>query len=128
MKADSIKIIHYLLKRGSEPNLADNEGNTPMHLATERDMLNVVQLMIGTRGGDPEQQNMQGYSCLHIAARLGFLNIAKCLRTYSVEIEHLRDNEQFTASHWANHNGHAEVAAVLPEPKEKTKEEYYAYI
>ena len=58
MKADSIKIIHYLLKRGSEPNLADNEGNTPMHLATERDMLNVVQLMIGTRDGDPEQQNM----------------------------------------------------------------------
>ena len=115
MKAGNVSLINFLLKRGADPNVADNVSQTtPMHLASERDMLSTVQLFMGTREGEPEEQDARGFTCLHIAAANGFLNLAMFLRTFTPEIERILDNDLHTASYWANHNGHTEVAAILP--------------
>ena len=69
-----------------------------------------------------------GFTCLHIAARNGYINLVKILRTFSADIEHIRDAHGFTASYWAHQNGFSDVVAELPAPVKRTKEEYYEHI
>ncbi len=56
----------------------DIGGNTPMHRATEKNMIDVMQMFI-TYGGDPTVKNKAGFTCLHIAAREGRAEIVKIL-------------------------------------------------
>ena len=53
-------------------------------------------------GGNPELRNQQGFTCLHIAARNGYVDLVKDLRSYSADIEQIRDAYGFTASYWAH--------------------------
>jgi ankyrin repeat protein len=53
-------------------------GNTAMHRATEKNMIDVMQMFI-TYGGDPTVKNKAGFTCLHIAAREGRSEIVKLL-------------------------------------------------
>ena len=74
-------MIHALLSRGADPNQADNEeigGNTPMHKAVEKNMLDVVELFL-EHSADPSKQNKNGFTCLHIAAREGLVDMCKLL-------------------------------------------------
>ena len=66
-------MIETLLHYNANPNLCDNDdvgGNTPLHMAVERNMLSVVDLMAKYHA-DPTIQNHNGFTVLHIAARDG---------------------------------------------------------
>ena len=51
-----------------------------MHMAVERNMLDVIELFMQC-GGDPTIQNCHGFTCLHIAAREGLVDMTKLLLT-----------------------------------------------
>ena len=53
-------------------------GNTAIHLATQKNMIDIVDKFI-TFGGDPTIKNKAGFTSLHIAARDGRVEIAKLL-------------------------------------------------
>lgn len=53
-------------------------ANTPMHKATEKNMIDVVDMFL-SYGGDPTLKNKAGFTCLHIAAREGRAEIVKLL-------------------------------------------------
>ena len=130
MKAENETIIDVLLKKGADVNAQDNQDtgfNSPLHLATERNMYKTVQKFLNN-GGNPEFKNQMGFTCLHIAARNGYLELVKILRNYSADIENIRDAHGFTASYWAHQNGFSEIVQALPPPQKVTKEEYYEYI
>ena len=122
-------IIEILLEAQAQPNIADNEnvgGNTPMHLATERNMINILDRFQNC-GGDPNTKNSQGFTCLHIAAREGFTDIVKQLIAKGVNQE-VRDSYGYNPSYWAHRHKHSDVAALLTPPLKITKEEYYEHI
>ena len=52
--------------------------NSPMHKATEKNMIEVLERFIEV-GGDPTLKNKSGFTCLHIAARDGRTDIVKLL-------------------------------------------------
>ena len=122
-------IIDILLEANAQPNLPDNEnigGNSAMHLATERNMKDVVAKFINC-GGDPEIKNAQGFSCLHIAAREGHADLIKQFITMDINLDE-RDQYGYNAAYWAHRHKHADIVALLPPPLKVTKEEYYEYI
>ena len=98
-----------------------------MHLACENNMIQIVKMFLQC-GGNPEIKNQMGFTCLHLAARHGFLDLCKDLKSYSADIENIRDAQGFTPSYWAHQNGHSEIVAILPPPVKITKEEYYEHI
>ena len=76
-------MIETLLQYGADPNIQENEEigfNTPLHRATEKNMLDVIDLFLQC-GGDPSIPNKNGFTCLHIAAKMGFLDMCKLLVT-----------------------------------------------
>ena len=104
----------------------DLGGNTPLHLATERNMKDAVIKLMG-HGGDAELPNQMGFSCLHIAAREGHTDLVKIFKAKDVNLDQ-RDEFGYSPSYWAHQNKHLDVCAILPPPLKRTKEEFYEHI
>ena len=101
-------------------------GNTPLHLAAEKNMIEAVAKFLNC-GGDPEIKNQNGFSCLHIAAREGHADLVKFLKAKDVNLD-LRDDYGYSASYWAHQYKHVDICNILPPPLKVTKEEYYEHI
>ena len=118
------------MKYGANPMAKENYEvgqNTPMHLAAELNMVQVLdQLFIGN-GADASILNKAGQTCLHIAAREGHLDMCNMLVTRGC-LPEIQDKFGFTASYWAHQKGHSDIVKILPPPKKITKEEYYEHI
>ena len=59
-----------MLSYGADVNKAENSeigGNTPIHKATEKNMVDVIEKFL-MNGGDPTRKNKNGFTALHIAA------------------------------------------------------------
>ncbi|CAB0030122.1 unnamed protein product [Trichogramma brassicae] len=84
-------------------DIQDNEGNTPLHVATSHGNAEVVKLMLRL-GADPNSVNAKGLTPLHIIAKLGrgvepfFSAIGDTQQTVQIDA---RDNEGRTALEWA---------------------------
>ena len=81
MEAQDKVMIETLLKYKANPNITDHEEigmNTPVHKATEKNMIDVVDLFLEC-GCDPTIANKNGFTALHIAARNGYYDMCKLL-------------------------------------------------
>jgi hypothetical protein len=58
-----------LLKHGADPAIADDRGNTPLHLALEKGYDVAVLKLLIKHGADPDQPNEKGRSVREIAAK-----------------------------------------------------------
>ena len=52
-------ILHLLLNSGAKPDIADNEGNTPLHFSAIRGTQDVAKFLMNL-GADPYARNNQG--------------------------------------------------------------------
>ena len=124
-----MNIIEILLQYEAQPNIQDNidlGGNTPLHLATEKNMKEAVFKLMNC-GGDPEIPNQVGFSCLHIAAREGHTDLVKMFKAKDVNLEQ-RDSFGYSAAYWAHQHKHDDICSILPAPLKVSKEEYYEHI
>ena len=122
-------MIEVLLQYGANPNKQENHDigqNTPLHKATEKNMIDVVDLFL-QYGGDPTIKNKSGFTCLHIAARDGRAEIVKLFVNKGMD-PNIRDAYGFSAAYWAKQNKHNHVCELLPGPLKITKEELYDHI
>ncbi len=122
-------MIEILLRYGANPNQAENHeigAYTPLHKATERNLISVVDLFIGY-GGDPTMKNKSGFTCLHIAAREGYRDIVKLMLSKGVD-PNIRDNFGFSASYWSKQHKHIDICELLPKPLLISKEDYCEHI
>ncbi|XP_041984952.1 uncharacterized protein LOC121737353 [Aricia agestis] len=62
---DCTKLI---LNHGGDPNLCNDDGVTPVHIAAIWGRLDNLKMLIGC-GGDPFKHDFDGYSCFDYAAR-----------------------------------------------------------
>ncbi|XP_048387861.1 NF-kappa-B inhibitor epsilon [Stegostoma tigrinum] len=67
---EQLNIVQELLRKGVNMNQQDWNGNTPLHLACQHQLLDCVRLLTSNRTGkklNMELQNWQGRTCLHTA-------------------------------------------------------------
>ena len=63
-----IDIVKYLItEHGCDPMVANNNGNTCLHIAVIKNHIDIVKYLITEHGCDPMVANNNGNTCLHIA-------------------------------------------------------------
>uniref|UniRef100_A0A1A8G561 NF-kappa-B inhibitor alpha n=1 Tax=Nothobranchius korthausae TaxID=1143690 RepID=A0A1A8G561_9TELE len=84
------QLVDKLLKAGADPLLADNSGNTPLHIACKRGSL----ACFGVITQNCQRQltsvlsacNYSGHNCLHLASINGFVSLVESLVSLGADI------------------------------------------
>ncbi|WP_162183658.1 ankyrin repeat domain-containing protein [Wocania ichthyoenteri] len=72
------KNINKLIELGADVNLSNNEKKSPLHLATEKNNLPLVQKLLKA-GAKVDYQSPDGTTALYIASSFGYADIVKSL-------------------------------------------------
>jgi len=74
----NISVINYLLKKGSNINIQDTYGNTPLHTAIQNDFFPIIDLLL-KKGANTNIQNNNGDTPLYKAASYGNVQVISLL-------------------------------------------------
>ena len=104
------------LKLQSDPNkakLQDENGLTPLHIASRGDAINIVKLLLGA-GADPKAKDPRGNTPLHIACYFGNIKTARLLLEAKAELN-AQNEYGVTPLHMATRMGQLDVVELLLE-------------
>jgi|SRR3990167_5094584 len=68
-----------LIEGEADPNIADNDGRTPLHWASQNEYLEIVKMLLTEGGADPNIADRDDKTSLHIASYFNHLEIVKVL-------------------------------------------------
>ena len=111
-------IAEYLLTRATcNSNIQDDNGNTPLHIASRKGFLECVKLINATGPGafsvDPNLTNINNQTALHLASENGHRNIVEYLLTQAKCNANIQDDNGNTPLHIASRNGHLQCVMKL---------------
>ena len=67
---DDLSNLELLLEEAKiDPNVKNNDGDTPLHLACESEKFSVVQLLVRDERCNPHEKNSNSDTALHVACR-----------------------------------------------------------
>lgn len=79
IQSQSLPAVNLLLSRGADPRIADQMGNTPLHIAAQNPATAELIKLLITNGASPNAINMEGKTPLHVAATRGINNAVEVL-------------------------------------------------
>ena len=96
-QGDRLKVAE-LLASGADPNARDNDGNTPLHLASRNGHVEVAEMLLDL-GVDPNARNNYNTIPLHFASQGGHLKLVQMLLDRCADVN-VRDENYRTSLHW----------------------------
>jgi len=103
--------IKELLEKGTDPNIRDGSGNTPLHFAAPKGCAEVARLLL-EHGADPNAQDKSGETPLHVAAFNGHVDVVRLLLEYGADPS-IRNRDGKTPLDLARESGHREVVSLM---------------
>ncbi|XP_065091614.1 ankyrin-1-like [Ochlerotatus camptorhynchus] len=122
------KSIVNILINAENLNSQDSNGCTPLHLAVEKGVVEVVKALIHHTANVLIQQAKDKWTPLHLAARHGRSEIAKLLIDASADAIEARHKDNSTALHLAACNGHVDTVRLLIDHSADDKENFYSLL
>lgn len=104
--------VKFLLLNNANPNLANARGSTPLHVATEKHLKPLVELLLGRRSTSVNAKDEDQYTALHWAAQNGDEAITRVLLDKGAAINEM-DGQGRTPAHVACQHGQENVIRVL---------------
>jgi ankyrin repeat protein len=104
-----------LLGAGADPNVAQGDGMTPLHLAAERGNVEMAKLLIGARANVNAKTRIGEYTPLHVASAGGHVQVVEALLSAGADASARTSNSGVTPLHLAAMapNGERAVTALL---------------
>jgi ankyrin repeat protein len=111
------RAIEFLVKHGSDPNLTDADGETPLHIAAEKPDLEMVRTLIrlganvnAAGAGAPRMTPLQ------FAGRAGDAAVVRLLLEHGADPDQINvDYDKWTALHFAVMDSQPEIIKLLLE-------------
>ena len=96
---------------GANPNVRNNDGWTPLHLAAQNSHAQAIAALQAA-GAKPNARSNDGWTPLHLAAQNGHAQGIAALQAAGAK-PNVRSNDGWTPLHLAAQNGHAQGIAAL---------------
>ncbi|XP_057177756.1 receptor-interacting serine/threonine-protein kinase 4 [Triplophysa rosa] len=104
--------VKFLLLSNCNPNLPNANGATPLHLAAEKLMKAVAEILLSRKTTNVNAKDEDQYTPLHFAAQNGDEALTRLLLDRSASINEV-DAQGRTPTHIACHHGQENVVRVL---------------
>jgi hypothetical protein len=101
------------LEKGTDPNIRDGDGNTPLHFAASKGCAEVARLLL-RHGADPNAQDKKGSTPLHDAASEGHVDVVRLLLEHGADPS-IRNRDGKTPLDLARESVHREVVSLIEE-------------
>ena len=106
-----IAVAKYLISLGADVNAKDDNGFTPLHLATTNRNYKLVELLV-SEGADVKVKNDDGETPLHYGAYYGSIEIVKYLVSKGAEVN-VKNDDGETPLDSAKAEEHTEIVKYL---------------
>ncbi|XP_030217893.1 receptor-interacting serine/threonine-protein kinase 4 isoform X2 [Gadus morhua] len=104
--------LKFLLLNNADPNLADGRGSTPLHLATEKHLKPLAELLLNRRCTNVNAKDEDQHTALHCAAQNGDEAVARLLLERGAALNET-DGQGRTPTYVACQHGQENVVRVL---------------
>ena len=108
-----VEVIRSLVERGADVAAQDNNGLTPLHLASSWGHMDLACLLV-ERGADVTAQSKHGLTPLHLALKRGYVEVARFLVERGADAT-ARHNNGLTPLHLASFLGDTEPVQFILE-------------
>ncbi|XP_056095595.1 receptor-interacting serine/threonine-protein kinase 4 [Rhinichthys klamathensis goyatoka] len=104
--------VKFLLLSNCNPNLPNTQGATPLHLAAEKRLKGVSEILLSRKTTNVNAKDEDQYTPLHFTAQNGDEALTRLLLDRSASINEI-DSQGRTPTHIACHHGQENVVRVL---------------
>jgi len=111
----------HLLHHGANPNIGDEEGATPLHLASELGNTALIETLVDEGGASVNAVDNEGETALFYALRGQHVGVVRKLSEYGIDV-HTRNSDGESALDFCNSFGDTEMVKLLESLQLKNEE------
>jgi len=111
----------HLLHHGANPNLGDEDGTTPLHLASELGILSLIETLVEEGGASVNAIDNEGETALFYALRGQHVGVVRKLTELGIDV-HTRNSDGESAIEFCNSVGDTDMVKILESLQLKNEE------
>jgi ankyrin repeat protein len=120
-KGDISEFVYLLVNHGIDVNQCDADGNSPLILATGKELTNVVNILLDSNI-DIDHKNAQGNTALHIAVLSGKIELVSLILKYKPDIN-IMNKMGNSALELSTQSTRTDIYALLAEEFNRKRDE-----